>query len=787
MADPLDLGTLLIAYGLIRILQAIGLVYVWRIHRKYVPARNWAIGSVMIASGALLIASRSQFSSASTIIAGNLFTFTGIFVFNAGVVQACMGKVPWRVGSALIITALVAQAWFTVWAPLLAARIVVLTCVIVICNGYAAASALRAPRGPLRGTQSIIAVLLILQASTSLISAAVAVQSQPTSILESAATQSLFVIFAMAIAFLLAFALATLTSQRITTLFEATINHMNHGVAMFDDKQKLIICNDRYGQLYGLTSEQVRPGTSLQEIKSNRVSNGIYAGDDPDDYRLDRAAPETVRSELRHLNDGRSIAVSHRPIPSGGWVTTHEDVTDRQRAEAKIAFMARHDLLTGLANRAFLLQKLDEALARLRRSGEAFAVLMLDLDQFKEVNDCLGHPAGDALLRETARRLKASLRETDTLARFGGDEFAIIQTQIAEPREAAITLAHRIIDAIGEPYNIEGNRVNVTTSIGIATAPQDGSDHNELIKKADLALYSAKAKGRNGYRFFDAEMAADLNTRQQLENELRNALVRHELELHYQLIIDVNTQMPHGAEALLRWSHPQRGLLSADQFIPLAEETGLIIPLSEWVLHKACAEAAAWPTHIKLAVNLSPVQFRKYNLLDVILSALVESGLAPDRLEVEVTEQLLLENEAEHLAVMHQLKNIGVSIVLDDFGTGYSSLSCLTMFPFDKIKIDKFFTHNLTKRAECAAIISSVMALADGLNTKTVAEGVETKQQFEILSASGVNFVQGFLFGRPCPASALEFNRVDDVIFLDQEPKGATLHDIEVVKKALAS
>jgi len=383
--------------------------------------------------------------------------------------------------------------------------------------------------------------------------------------------------------------------------------------------------------------------------------------------------------------------------------------------------------------------------------------------------------------------LKASLRETDTLARFGGDEFAIIQTQIAEPREAAITLAHRIIDAIGEPYNIEGNRVNVTTSIGIATAPQDGSDHNELIKKADLALYSAKAKGRNGYRFFDAEMAADLNTRQQLENELRNALVRHELELHYQLIIDVNTQMPHGAEALLRWSHPQRGLLSADQFIPLAEETGLIIPLSEWVLHKACAEAAAWPTHIKLAVNLSPVQFRKYNLLDVILSALVESGLAPDRLEVEVTEQLLLENEAEHLAVMHQLKNIGVSIVLDDFGTGYSSLSCLTMFPFDKIKIDKFFTHNLTKRAECAAIISSVMALADGLNTKTVAEGVETKQQFEILSASGVNFVQGFLFGRPCPASALEFNRVDDVIFLDQEPKGATLHDIEVVKKALAS
>jgi diguanylate cyclase (GGDEF)-like protein len=468
-------------------------------------------------------------------------------------------------------------------------------------------------------------------------------------------------------------------------------------------------------------------------------------------------------------------------------VTTHEDVTDRQRVEAKIAFMARHDLLTGLANRAFFLEKLDEAVARLRRTREGLAVFMLDLDQFKDVNDSLGHPAGDALLRETARRLKASLRETDTLGRLGGDEFAIIQTQIAEPREAAIALAHRIIDAIGESYNIEGNRVNVTTSIGIATAPQDGSDHNELMKKADLALYSAKTKGRNGYRFFDAEMAAGLNTRQQLENELRNALLRHELELHYQLIIDVNTQMPHGAEALLRWRHPQRGLLSADQFIPLAEETGLIIPLGEWVLQKACTDAAAWPAHIKPAVNLSPVQFRKYNLLDVILSALVESGLAPDRLEVEVTEQLLLEDQAEHLAALHQLRNIGVSIVLDNFGTGHSSLSCLTMFSFDRVKIDEFLVHNLTKRAECAPIISSVVALADGLNIMTVAEGVETKQQFEILRASRVNFVQGFLFGRPCPAPELEFCRVHDAVPFHPEQKGATLHAVEVIKKALAS
>jgi predicted signal transduction protein with EAL and GGDEF domain len=343
------------------------------------------------------------------------------------------------------------------------------------------------------------------------------------------------------------------------------------------------------------------------------------------------------------------------------------------------------------------------------------------------------------------------------LARLGGDEFAILQSGGAAQRDDAITLSVRIIDLVAQPFDLDGHKVSVGASIGIALAPQDGVEPDELLKKADLALYLTKSEGRNGFNFFHADMTTEADARHQMENEMREALVRNEFELHYQPVLDVRTREPRGAEALVRWRHPRNGLIMPDRFVPLAEDTGLIVQLGAWILGKACADAASWPAQFKLAVNLSPVQFRKGDLFEVILCALVESGLPPERLELEITESVLLENEANYRVLLQQLKNIGVSIVLDDFGTGYSSLGYLTRFPVDKIKIDKSFTQGLSQRADCAAIVSSVVTLAHGLDIATTAEGVETEEQFELLRAAGVTQVQGFLFGRPCPMSELGF------------------------------
>ena len=434
-----------------------------------------------------------------------------------------------------------------------------------------------------------------------------------------------------------------------------------------------------------------------------------------------------------------------------------EDTTERAQADARIAHMAHHDALTGLANRALFSEKIEEASARQRRLGDGFAVFMLDLDGFKDINDSLGHPAGDALLKEMAVRLKSTLRVTDVLARFGGDEFAIIQTGEADLRVGAVALAVRLLDVVSQPLDLNGNKVNVATSIGIALAPQDGIEPDELLKKADLALYRTKSEGRNGFNFFDAAMTADADERYRMRNEIRDGIARGEFELHYQPVFDVKTREPCGVETLVRWRHPVKGLMPPDRFIPIAEESGLIVPLGQWILERACADAVTWPEHIRVAVNLSAVQFRKGNLFDVILCALVESGLAPERLELEITESVLLENEADYRVMLQQLKNIGVTIVLDDFGQGYSSLGYITRFPVDKIKIDKAFTQGLSRRVECTAIVSSVLTLARGLEITTTAEGVETEEQFELLRAAGVDVVQGYLFGRPVAKERLGF------------------------------
>jgi diguanylate cyclase (GGDEF)-like protein len=420
-------------------------------------------------------------------------------------------------------------------------------------------------------------------------------------------------------------------------------------------------------------------------------------------------------------------------------------------ANRRVLELAQTDILTGLPNRAFFLEQLEDADSYKRRGSGAFSILMLDLDRFKNVNDSLGHAAGDALLRQVALRLKSAIRSADVLARLGGDEFAIIQAGCDDQRAGSIDLATRIAKLIAEPFLLQGNQVEVGTSIGIAMAPEHGSDQEQLLKKADLALYRSKSAGRNCFTLYDEAMSAELEARNTLESDLRDAIARCQFELHYQPFFDVQTGQRRGLEALVRWRHPTRGLIPPDQFIPLAEETGLIVPLGEWVLRRACDDATSWPADIKVAVNLSPVQLKQVELFDVIQSALRSSGLPPERLEIELTESVLLERAVENHALMERLKSIGISLALDDFGTGYSSLSCLTAFPFDKIKIDRSFIGNLTKRHKSSAIISSIVTLARGLNLSVTAEGVETQEQFERLKTLGVNFAQGYLLGRPMP------------------------------------
>jgi len=422
----------------------------------------------------------------------------------------------------------------------------------------------------------------------------------------------------------------------------------------------------------------------------------------------------------------------------------------------RVLELAQIDTLTGLPNRAFFLEQLDNAGSRERQNNGVFSILMLDLDRFKNVNDSLGHAAGDGLLRQVAHRLKSTLRGTDVLARLGGDEFAIIQAGCDDQRASSVNLATRISKLIAEPFLLPGHRVEIGTSIGVAMAPEHGSDQEQLLKKADLALYRSKSAGRNCVTLYDEAMSAELETRNTLEGDLRDAIARCQFEVHYQPFFDVQTGARQGLESLVRWRHPTRGLIPPDQFIPLAEETGLIVPLGEWVLRRACDDATSWPEDIKVAVNLSPVQFKQTDLFDVIQSALRNSGLRPERLEIELTESVLLERVVENHAFMQKLKRIGISLTLDDFGTGYSSLSCLTAFPFDKIKIDKSFIGNLTNDHKSSAIISSIVTLARGLDMSVTAEGVETRAQFEKLRTLGVNFAQGYLLGRPAPINDLE-------------------------------
>ena len=434
-------------------------------------------------------------------------------------------------------------------------------------------------------------------------------------------------------------------------------------------------------------------------------------------------------------------------------VAVCEDTTERRRSEARIAHMARHDALTGLPNRVLFHDRLTRALTRIEE-GDAVAVLCIDLDRFKTVNDTLGHPVGDELLKAVADRLQACVREGDTVARLGGDEFAVIQHRL-ESTDVAGMLAERIVEALSQPFELGGHQVVAGASVGIAIAPADGSGAEELLKKADMALYRAKADGRGAFHYFEREMDDRLQARRLLELDMRRALVAGEFELYYQPLLNLAENRLTGCEALLRWRHPERGLVLPTEFIGLAEEIGLISPLGDWVLRTACPEAARWPDEMKVAVNLSPCQFRNRNLVATVVSALANSGLPASRLELEITESVLLEDNAANIRVLHELRSLGVRIAMDDFGTGYSSLSYLRSFPFDKIKIDRSFVSDLADHGDALAIVKALASLGASLGIVTTAEGVETEEQFDRLCVEGCTEVQGFLISEPCDATTL--------------------------------
>ncbi|CAN0026280.1 unnamed protein product, partial [Phaeothamnion confervicola] len=466
---------------------------------------------------------------------------------------------------------------------------------------------------------------------------------------------------------------------------------------------------------------------------------------------------------VQRLIDGRSIAISYRPMPSGGFVVTFEDITERLHAEEKIKHLAHYDALTDLPNRVSFYERIGSVLSHLRRS-ESVAVLSLDLDHFKNVNDTLGHPVGDRLLQAAAERMRSCVRVEDIVARLGGDEFAVAQVPCEQGLDVTI-LAQRLIEVVGAPYDIDGHQVVVGVSVGIAIAPHDGTEPDSIMKNADLALYRAKADGGGLYRFFEIEMDERMRARHALELDLRKAIAKGEFELYYQPIIDVKTGHIAACEALVRWHHPERGMVPPLDFIPIAEETGLIVPLGEWVLRQACAEAALWPKDITIAVNLSPAQFKSRNLVPMVINALATSGLPASRLELEITELVLLQETDGAFAILHQLRNLGIKIAMDDFGTGYSSLGYLRSFPFDKIKIDQSFIRDLPGKEDSVAIVRAVVGLSSSLGIRTTAEGVETKEQLASLTAEGCTEFQGFLFSKP--RTAAEVQR----IISDQMPR----------------
>jgi diguanylate cyclase (GGDEF)-like protein/PAS domain S-box-containing protein len=540
--------------------------------------------------------------------------------------------------------------------------------------------------------------------------------------------------------------------------FDAALENMSQGLCLFDAESRLVVFNRRYCEIFGLPPDALRVGMTQREIVATliarkRYRRGVTIRSLCDSTRASLDVSPTA-PVMRELADGRIVAVTHRPMSGGGWVATFEDVTERHESEARIEHLARHDALTDLPNRAALREAGVEMIRQARRKGEdsgRLAVFCIDIHRFKLVNESYGHSAGDALLQAVADRLRANVRGAGAVARLGADEFAILQ-RVADSG-AGLVVAERLAAMVGAPYRLLGREVVIGASIGFALDESD--DIDVLLRNADLALGHAKADGIGTCRSFEPGMDESARQRRSLEQDLAEALSLGQLELHYQPLVDLERNRIKGLEALLRWRHPERGLVGPAAFIPVAEETGLIVPLGAWVLEQACRDAASWPDGISVAVNVSPLQLRNRDFAQTVLTALATSGLAPERLELEITESVLLDDTETSLETLHRLRETGIRISMDDFGTGYSSISYLRRFPFDKIKIDRSFVRDAATSPDARAIIRAIISLGTSLGIATLVEGIETEEQLAIVRAEGCREMQGFLFSPPLPVAEI--------------------------------
>ena len=549
-----------------------------------------------------------------------------------------------------------------------------------------------------------------------------------------------------------------LTRARLHTQqlrLRAVVDNLGHGLSLYDKRGRIVVCNQQFLDIYRLPTEFGKAGTSFRRILEARVLGNTHVGEDGPGYvesRLGAVHEQKPIGGIHRLNSGQVISMTHQPMADGGWVSTHRDVTELFNMQAELTHLAYHDPLTGLPNRTLFYQRIGRAFDT-AAEADGFAVLCLDLDGFKPINDMLGHATGDAQLRQFAARLTRALGPRDTAARMGGDEFAILHTGGDE--ESALDLAHRIAEFSQQPFDFDGEVVSVAVGIGIAHAPLDGADTDALLHSADLALYSAKRSGRGGIRAYVPDLDSAAAERRRLEAELRRAIENGEFELYYQPILDLKAGSFGGFEALIRWQHPERGLISPAEFIPIAEESGLIVTIGEWALREAFAEAVRWPADLRVAVNVSTIQLRRGNLVQSVMRALAESGLQPARAEIEITESVFLEQSEQSLEALRQLRSLGVRIALDDFGTGFSALSYLLAFPFDKLKIDGSFVRALESSDGAATIVSAVADVGSRLGMSTTAEGIETADQLRAVHAAGYAEAQGYLISRPMTREAV--------------------------------
>ncbi|MEH3146988.1 MAG: EAL domain-containing protein [Methylobacterium frigidaeris] len=539
--------------------------------------------------------------------------------------------------------------------------------------------------------------------------------------------------------------------------FEAALQNMNQGLCMFDAQSRLVVCNDQYHRLFDLPPGTLSFGMTQEEICTLLIARGCY----PPSVTLAQirestciAAPHANSLPVfRELADGRILSVRYRAMEDGGWVSTFEDITEQRRSEARIAHLARHDGLTQLANSRTLRDESRRLLTDANPALPVLGVYYLDLDRFKFVNDTYGHAVGDELLRSVAQRLRASSGRTDIVGRLGGDEFAVVR-RMPDPEEAEL-YAHHLVKWLGAPYDLSTGRVQVGVSVGLTTCRENPADIEPLLQEADLALRHAKRSGRGTVGLFEPEMSEAARLRRRLEAEFRDALTMEQFEVHYQPLIDLDGSRIVGAEALVRWRDPEGGLIPPAAFIPVAEETGLIVPLGSWVLRQACRDAAGWPPEVVVAVNVSSVQLRQGTFAGTVLETLAETGLPAGRLEIEITESALLDESETTSRNIQTLHEAGIRFAMDDFGTGYSPLAYLRQFPIDKIKIDRCFMKDAETDADALAIIRAVAGLGISLGITTLIEGVETAEQLELARAQGVRQGQGFLFSRPQPGAVI--------------------------------